>query len=325
MASNSGTEKYEILGNYSFYNTILNDPEKPTDSIPDEFFNTFIPNGTPDRLTIIKNCRKLNNYIHRSTSEEYHNTNICFEIINYWLNIQVRSESDQINSSLLDKYKEFMENYNKIKSYVSKIYYINNELFNKKKVLYELYDNYDNLLAKVDPSNHLYCANLSSIVNNYNNIIGQYPYKDNSNFMQALRDFRSHFERQQQEYIKSCGDKIIKFNSFPEQTALRDVTERSQQNSGDVDGFPIQSSENIASTFTITLFGTTLGSFLILMFFYKITLFGYRLHNKNNNEIIMPNNVGEETYELPVYALEEHESNSRQSTYNVMYQSVENL
>ncbi|SBT58147.1 PIR Superfamily Protein [Plasmodium ovale wallikeri] len=324
MASNSGTEKYEILGNYSFYNTILNDPEKPTDSIPDEFFNTFIPNGTPDRLTIIKNCRKLNNYIHRSTSEEYHNTNICFEIINYWLNSQIRSGSDQINSSLLDKYKEFMKNYNKIKSYVSKIYYINNELFNKKKVLYKLYDEYDNLFNLLEPFNHSKCVHLANIVNNYNNIITQYPQKDKTNFSQVLTLFKSNLESQADDYIKKCDNKIPKFQSFVDKS-LNAVgeTENSQQRTEYFDDFHSPQSENLGSTFSITFFGTSVGVFLTLMLFHKITLFGYKLRNKKNN-IIMSDNLGEETYELPVYTLEEHDNNSRESTYNLTYQSVEN-
>ncbi|SBT54311.1 PIR Superfamily Protein [Plasmodium ovale wallikeri] len=325
MTIDTINEHYEQSQEYNYYNSILNNPDESTSTIPDTNIEALIPIYIANRSNVINNYRKLNEYIIRSTNTKCHKTNTCFEIINYWLNGQVRSGSDDTNNSLINKYKEFMTNDDKIRSYASKIYYIDNTLFKKKKDLYELYSKYDNLLGELDTSNHLHCANLSSIVNDYNNVIGQYPHKDNSNFLQALRDFRNHFERQQEEYIRSCGDKIIKFNSFSEQTVLREVTESSQENSGDVNGFPSESSENIASTFTITLFGTTVGSFLILILFYKITLFGYRLRNKKNNEIIMPNNLGEETYELPVYALEEHENNSRHSTYNVMYQSVENL
>ncbi|SBT00135.1 PIR Superfamily Protein [Plasmodium ovale curtisi] len=325
MASNPMTEKYEILGNYSFYNSILNDPKEPTDSISDDFFNTVIPKETPNRLTIIENCRKLNNYVHRSISQKYYDTNTCFEIINYWLNIQIRSDSDEINSSLLDKYKEFMQNYNKIKSYVSKIYYINNELFNKKKVLYELYDEYNNLFNLLEPFDHSKCVHLATIVNNYNNIITQYPQKDKTNFFRVLTLFKSNFESQADDYIKKCDNRIPKFHSFVD-TTLNGVgeTENSQQRAEYFDDFHSPQYENLGSTFSIAFFGTTVGVFLTLMLFYKMTLFGYRLRNKKNNKIIMPDNLGEETYELPVCTLEEHENNSRHSTYNLTYQSVEN-
>ncbi|SBS92730.1 PIR Superfamily Protein [Plasmodium ovale curtisi] len=270
MTTDTIYEHYEHSQEYNYYNSILKNPHEPTSSIPDTTIEAVIPIDIADRSKMINNYRKLNEYIIRSTSTKCHKTNICFEIINYWLNDQVRFGSDETNNSLLNKYKEFMNNYDKIRSYASKIYYIDKKLFKKKKDLYELYTKYDNLLAELDTSNHLHCANLSSIVNDYNNIIGQYPHKDNSNFLEALRNFRNHFEEQQEEHINSCGDRILKFNSLSEQALLKDVTYHSQQNSGDVNGFPSQLSENIASTFTITLFGTTLGSFLILMFFYKV-------------------------------------------------------
>ncbi|SBT02838.1 PIR Superfamily Protein [Plasmodium ovale curtisi] len=312
MTTDSTNEHYETVELYLFHYNTLNKTKDPT-SISDDFFNTHFSNGIDNLSNFIDNCKILNYYIKRSISLESIDISVCFEIINFWLNEQVRSGSDKIKSSLFDMYKEFMEKYNNLKLYVTKIYYIHDNVFNKKKKLYELYKHYDNLLSIADTFNHSHCAKLSSIVNDYNNIVGQYSHKDNHNFFEALRDFKNHFESQQYEYINSCGSKIPKFKSFSEQRVSRaDVIDHSEQSTGDADQFHTQSSENVASTFAITLFATT------------ITLFGYSLLNQKNKQITMPNDLGEEIYELPIHATEKHDWDSQNRTYNLTYQSSKN-
>ncbi|SBS95144.1 PIR Superfamily Protein [Plasmodium ovale curtisi] len=325
MVTNSLTEKYESLQNYSFYYSTLNSKNGHIDSISDQIFNDIIPNITPNRSYIIENCKKLNNYIIRSIRQESYDTNVFFHIINYWLNNQMRSDSDEKNKLLFNWYKEFLIKYENLNTYVSKFYYIDNELFNKKKVLYELYDEYNNLFNLLEPFHHSKCVHLANIVNNYNNIITQYPQKDKTNFFLVLTLFKSNFESQADDYIKKCDNRIPRFHSFVD-TSLNGEggIESSQQRAEYFDDFHSPQSENLGSTFSIAFFGTTVGVFLTLMLFYKMTLFGYRLRNKNNNKIIMPDNLGEETYELPVSTIEEHENNSQHSTYNLTYQSVEN-
>ncbi|SBT56436.1 PIR Superfamily Protein [Plasmodium ovale wallikeri] len=324
MTINSDTEKYETFQVYSYYNSILNDLNEPRSSIAEEIISKVISKQTPDYHNIAENCKKLNDYITRSTSSKCID-NICFEITNFWLNNQVRSDFKETDNSSLDNYMKFMQGYDKLNSYASKIYYIHEKLFKKKKVLYKLYNDYDKLLDIFENYDSSKCVLLSTIVDDYNKIIVQYPYKDNSNFSEVLTHFRSTFEVNANEYIKKCSPKIMEFNSFVDPPISRTHSaDYSNQSSGDVDRFPSQPSENIASTLAITLFGTSLGSFLILMFFYKITLFGYKLRNKKNKNILMTNNLCEETYELPVYTSEEHDRNSQYRNYNVTYQSLEN-
>ncbi|SBT84667.1 PIR protein [Plasmodium ovale] len=325
MATNAANEQFEALEEYSFYNSIINNPKGSTDSIPEQIIYRSIPKETPNRAIIIDNCKKLNNYIARCTSNTSYVSNICYDIINHWLNEQVRLESVGTHKSHLDIYNKCMQEYNKLNLYVSKIYYINDILFNKKKKLYELYRKYNDLLDILGNYDSSKCVDISQLVKVYNNIIEQYPYKDNSNFCEVLTKFRSKFENEAEEYIEKCNPKILEFKSFADPPISRvHSADYSQQNSGDVDRFPSQPSENIASTFAITLFGTSLGSFLVLMLFHKITLFGYRLRNKKNINILMENNLGEETYELPLNTSEEHDRNSQYSNYNVTYQSLEN-
>ncbi|SBS89510.1 PIR protein [Plasmodium ovale] len=325
MTINSVTEHYETLQKYSFHNFILDSSKQSTNSISDEFFITVIPYETVNRSNIIENCKKLNDYIAYSTSTRSYNINISFEIINYWLNDQVRSDSDETSNSYFSWYKLFMQKYGNLNSYVSKIYYIDNKLFKKKKELYKLYDDYVKLLAILDPSTNPLCEHLSTIVNKYNNIIDQYFENDNSNLSEVLTHFRSDFENEAAESIEKCGHKILPFKSLVNKPFPRvHVAEYSQQSEGHVNQFQSHMSENVASTFTITLFGTSVGAFLVLIFFYKITLFGYRLRNKKNKNILMTNNLCEEKYELPVYTSEAHDRNSEYSKYNVMYQSLEN-
>ncbi|SBT53936.1 PIR Superfamily Protein [Plasmodium ovale wallikeri] len=324
MTTDSMNEHYETVKSYLYHYNTLNDTKDPT-SISDDFFNTHFSNGIENRPNFIDNCKILNYYIKRSISLESIDTSVCFEIINFWLNEQVRSGSDKMKSSLFDMYKKFMEKYNNLKLYVTKIYYIHDNVFNKKKKLYELYKDYDKLLTKLDTFNLSHCANLSSIVDDYNNIVGQYSHKDNHNFFEALRDFRNHFESQQYEYINSCGNKILKFEPFSEQHVSRAViTDHSGQSTGDADQFHTQSSEKIASTFALTLVGTTVGVFLTLMLFYKITLYGYSLRNQKNKQITMPNDLDEEIYELPVHRSDELDWDSQHRTYNLTYQSSKN-
>ncbi|SBT73108.1 PIR protein [Plasmodium ovale] len=325
MTTNALNEQFEELEEYSYYDTIINDSQGSTDSIPAQIINKSIPNETPNRDIIIANCKKLNNYIARCNSKKSSITNNCYEIINHWLNDQVRLQSVETHESRLDRYNKFMQEYNKLNLYKSKIYYINENLFNKKKELYELYGKYNDLLDILGDYDSSKCVSISQLVRVYNNIIEKYPCKDNSNFCEVLTKFRSKVEKKAEEYIKKCDPKILEFKSFVDPPISRvNSAGYSQQNSGGVDRFPSQQSENIASTFTITLFGTSLGSFLALMFFYKITLFGYRLRNKKNINMLMPNNLCEETCELPVYTSEEHDRNSQYSHYNVTYQSLEN-
>ncbi|SBT73822.1 PIR protein [Plasmodium ovale] len=316
---------YETFEIYSFHYSILNRDNGLTDPISDEYFQGVIPNGTPNPTNIIENCKKLNNYIARCINEKSADINVCFQIINYWLNGHLRPGSEDTQKSRLKMYKEFMQKYTKLNSYVSNIYYIGDEIFLKKKGLYELYEKYDYLLDIFGNYNSSKCVDISNMVNDYNSIIEQYPYKDNSIYSEVLTKFRSKFEKGVDEYIQNCNSKIPPFKAFiePPPSRVRSAA-HSQQRTEDGDEFHIQSSENMASTFTLTLFGTTFGAFLILMLFYKITLFGYRLRNKRNENILIPNNLSEETHELPVYTLEEHKRISPYRTYNVTYQSVEN-
>ncbi|SBT02006.1 PIR Superfamily Protein [Plasmodium ovale curtisi] len=318
-------ENYETLEIYSYHNSILNIHNGLTDPISDEYFKGVIPNETPNRTNIIENCKKLNNYIARSISEKRADTNVCFQIINYWLNDLLRPGSEDIQKSRLNIYKEFMQKYTKLNSYVSNIYYIHDKIFMKKKELYKLYKKYNDLLNILENYNSSKCVDISNLVNDYNNIIEQYPNKDNSNFSEVLTKFRSEFEKVAEEYINNCSPKILPFRSFiePPSATVR-YADHSQQITEDGDELHIHSSENMISTFTLTLFGTTIGVFLTLLVFYKITLFGYRLRNKRNENILIPNNLSEETYELPVYTLEEHKRISPYRTYNVTYQSVGN-
>ncbi|SBT84798.1 PIR protein [Plasmodium ovale] len=324
MTIDSKHENYETLNVYLFYYNTLNKKDDPTSEISDIFFKTHFSNGIDNPSNFIKNCKILNHYITRSISSQCHGSNVCFEITNYWLNDQVRSDSDEINTAHLDKYKEFMEKYDKLKSYVKKIYYINKELFNKKKVLYELYNKYDKLLA-IEPSADSDCVHLATVVDDYNSIIDQYTPKYNTDFSVALTDFRNQVQEKAEEYKILCGRKIPEFKSFLEKpfTSAQE-TGGLYQSTGHIGEFPSNPSENLASTFTITFFGTSIGVFLTLILFYKMTLFGYSLRNKKNNNIIMPNNLDEEIYELPAYTSDENDRNSQYSTYNVTYQSSEN-
>ncbi|SBS92255.1 PIR Superfamily Protein [Plasmodium ovale curtisi] len=311
---------YENSQEYIYYNSILNDTKESTDSITYEIINTYIPKEIDNRSTIISNCKKLHDYITRSNSNTYYDTNICFEIINYWLNSQVRLDTDEKNITLFNTYKEFMEKYHKLNAYVSKIYYIDDKLYNKKKDLYELYKKYDNLLSILNPSVDTQCALLSTIIKEYNKIIEQYIEKDDSNLPDVLTNFRRNFENQTSESITNCSSKILPFTTFVKKPISRvRSTEHSQQRTESAGKFHNGPFENIASTFTITLFGTSIGAFLLLIFFYKITLFGYRLRNKKNKNILMSNNLCEETSELSAYTSEEHESNSQYRTFNVRY------
>ncbi|SBT73206.1 hypothetical protein POWCR01_000091700 [Plasmodium ovale] len=279
MTINSTNENYETVKVYLYYYNILNDTNDPTSEISDDFFRTHFSNGIDNRSKFIKNCKRLNYYITRSISTECHNNDACFEITNYWLNDEVRTDSDQINRALLDKYKEFMGEYNKTKSYVSKIYYINNELFSKKKVLYELYDEYDKLYNLLEPFDHSKCAHLATIVNSYNNIITQYPQKDNNNFSVTLTDFKSHVQKKAEEYIALCGRKIPDFKSFVENPLYGiDETRNLLQTAEDLGDFHSQESENLGSTITITFFGTTVGIFFTLMLFYKVNKYSIKIH-----------------------------------------------
>ncbi|SBT54959.1 PIR Superfamily Protein [Plasmodium ovale wallikeri] len=325
MVTNSVTEKYETLQNYSFFYNTLNSENGHMDSISDEFFNDIIPNRTPNRSDIIENCKKLNNYIIRSITQESYDTNVFFHIINYWLNDQMRSDSDEKNNLLFNWYKGFLIKNKNMNTYVSKFYYIDNRLFKKNKELYELYDNYDKLFSLLDPFDNSKCFHLSNIVNDYNNIIQQYLKYDNSNFPDVLKQFRSTFENQADVYIKSCGHTIPPFKAVTDKpdSTVHEI-EHSQQITGERNQFHSQTSENVASTFTLTLFGTSVGTFLILMLIYKITLFRYKLRNKKNKNMILVNNLDDEPYELPVYTSNVHEGNSQYSTHNLTYQSVEN-
>ncbi|SBT58067.1 PIR Superfamily Protein [Plasmodium ovale wallikeri] len=283
-----------------------------TDSVPNEIIDSVIPNETPNRPNIIKNYQKVNNFITICNSDKSYITNICLEIINYWLNNEVRTSPNEENKSQFNWYKQFMQNYDKIKTYEPKIYYIENKLFQKKKDLYELYDKYDNLLVILDPSNDSQCADLSSIVNKYNIIVEQYLKEDNSNLPEVLRNFRSKFEIRLSESISKCGVKILPFKSFVHKPVFRtDGTDYSQEITRGVGDFLAQPFGNLASSFTITLFGTSVG----------ITAFIYRLRSKKNENITMLNNIDEDMHEFHADTSEEHEWDSQESTYNVTYLS----
>ncbi|KNA01561.1 hypothetical protein PVNG_05007 [Plasmodium vivax North Korean] len=131
------------------------------------------------------------------------NVNQCCRYINFWLNKEVRGRENEKYRQHFDIFQDFSHKFafenqgrydDSCKEY---IHYMNENDYNRMKLLYDFFDMYINLNSEYNRDREEACKNLLSSANTYNDAIDNY-YDHHRDIFYKIR------------YVKDLIDKIIK-------------------------------------------------------------------------------------------------------------------
>ncbi|KMZ88667.1 hypothetical protein PVBG_06097 [Plasmodium vivax Brazil I] len=157
--------------------------------------------------------------------------------INFWLNNQaLQLYNGEIDDSKFSIFATFAEELNKRKNPVtckSYLHCINsNNALKKKKILYELYDDYDTIMNKKDMNGKFCCDTLYKLRRNYNETIEQYDGNEDE-LIKKLMDLKKLIGINETKLKTDCFTIMSSFNEpkkyLQEQERLKMLAEREEQ------------------------------------------------------------------------------------------------
>ncbi|CAI7723984.1 Plasmodium vivax Vir protein, putative [Plasmodium vivax] len=137
----------------------------------------------------------------------------CCNYINYWLNKTVRESDYNVDKQKFEIFDKFMQVDPKIKDSsidcVSKLSYMDDDMFEKMKKLYELYDYFTDLKKKENSSS--LCKNISSLAEKYDSAFKKCNENDNY-FCKMLTNLKDVIARDELVAKNICTQSI--FDAF---------------------------------------------------------------------------------------------------------------
>ncbi|KMZ82064.1 hypothetical protein PVIIG_06331 [Plasmodium vivax India VII] len=168
--------------------------------VPDDNLNISFVNDIIARITntptkegrLYDTFYQLKKFISRGHSFVKHGKDKCCNYINYYLNKTVRDSAYGVNDENFQYFDEFMRLDPKVRvsgiDCISKLSYMNKDVFEKMEKLYDLYDYFTKLRESDDPS--ALCHNISSLAEKYESVLQECKGKDD-NLCNKLRNLKS--------------------------------------------------------------------------------------------------------------------------------------
>ncbi|SBT56391.1 PIR Superfamily Protein [Plasmodium ovale wallikeri] len=345
MERSGHQERYDTFSEYNYNYDIYDKIKGDTGHYYETFPNVIIPIHTNERDSIVNDCLRLKIYLLKFGSKEKCQKKNCCAYVNYLLNEGIKNYYGS-QKSIFEFYTRYMnDNSNKdIKKLCgSEIIDMDEEKYNKTKELYSLYYLYKifNTNTRLIPE----CSHAKSCARKYNNIITDYPNRDDTEFCKALNDFKTVFENN--TIISSQCHAL-----YPDELSLQDTCIHLQRQSKDIDLHPQQpggeveqgafgkksfpeaqktdretekqssSPSSSGSTLPIALFSSGIGILLILLSSYKFTHFGQLLKLKMQKFKGTSDHLYDEQYEMQQNYSEYDERNAEYNGYNISYNSL---
>ncbi|SBS99427.1 PIR Superfamily Protein [Plasmodium ovale curtisi] len=315
------------------------------------FSSNVVKKSIKNGNEIIKYCIKLKKYLKHCNSNNLCDDSKCCGYINYWLNYNMRGIDPNLEKSTFDIYDNFMKDdaeLKELKLCTSKISYIENEIFNEMKKLYDLYDTYSDL-KELNNEPNFSCSYAKACVDSYNKIISICLNKEkNNNFCEALQNLESVFKNNEWISKNKCEQNIPQLLSpqeahnilqgqssedyshsrgtsemhaiYPELGESSDAFQRYQR----ADHVDIPLHTPVGVTIPIVLV-SLVGSFLLLLFLYKFTPFGIWLTSRIRG-IKKMINIKENKYNSILLNTSDNEENDLEDrNYTIHYHSSQNI
>ncbi|SBS90333.1 PIR protein [Plasmodium ovale] len=230
--------------------------------------------------------------------------------VNYWLNKKLREADGIYNTHDSNIFSILTSSFDEVSSGICKnhIYDLGDTVFKEINKLYTFYKQYKEILLKKNSDNDGSCAHAVQCANIYKeNIVNCVNDKDK--FCSELKKLKNQLLREL-EPLGMCRNARSIISSIEEH-----MTKSSMQG---------QNGGSTLITTSISVLGTIIGTFFLLLFLYKVNPFSSALSPlirkiKKNSDIINE----EDNHSLGHYSYFT-ESNSITRGYNVPYQLAEN-
>ncbi|SCA59741.1 VIR protein [Plasmodium vivax] len=159
--------------------------------------------------------------------------NYCI-YVNYLLNKEVKNSFPLVNASNFHIFHTFAKNFNDNKygsssdnACLKYIKYLNDDVYDRMKILIYLYDRYNELKSFTGPKDHVFCNLFTFFGKNYKNAVDQHKVDDN--FFKKLEELKRSIERNEWASYDTCP--AINYIKLPEPNPPKpvEVSEESVQ------------------------------------------------------------------------------------------------
>ncbi|SBS90270.1 PIR Superfamily Protein [Plasmodium ovale curtisi] len=294
---------------YKFSDFIISDPivmkcrENKSLDVTKRFFLTDL-------------CVKVNKYLKYFSDLNKNSVEHC-EYLNYYLNGKYKNNKDVLlyQNALdpQDPWNIFDDSISNISKYKSKIYHLEEDVFEKIDTLYKLIEQYIFFITRTKQPDMRdnFCKYAEGFANVYNTAIDECYNEYNNKYCRELKEYRNKYSTQE-EFIKTCQN-VQSLKPSPEQNSSEASTyTRDISNAQDVS----YSASDIGS-----LVGKILGGCLASLLVYKFmplkSLLPFRKQKKNTDW----DNIDYESYGYYSPNYEHQQAFEDTGQYNVQYYS----
>ncbi|KMZ79554.1 hypothetical protein PVIIG_00828 [Plasmodium vivax India VII] len=206
---------------YSYYNEVLKQYEKYKKLEDSEKFPKIIENINDDRnkLELPDNIFIKLHKLLRNGSVFYGESTLSYcNYVNYRLNKKVRDLYHRVNKSNFDIFHKFVVNFNKEEFGPEKntcygyIKYLNEDVYNRMRILIYLYDEYNKLKSFSGPKNYVFCDQFTFFGKNYKTAVDD--HNDGKDFLKKLKELKSSIEGNEWASDENCP--AINYIKLPE-------------------------------------------------------------------------------------------------------------
>ncbi|EDL42673.1 variable surface protein Vir7-like [Plasmodium vivax] len=163
------------------------------------------------RDALTHQCHKLKEFLLYIDSNDKNNLTKCCSYINYHLTNKIQGSVYKQKEDTFAHFKKFLQYDPELKSNVctSQMKYLDDGIYKKMKLLYNLYDSYEVLNYKIDSKNDThFCTEFNDLFTDYSKIIDAYKISDSKFLFMELKNIKCLIEKNKLMSKRNCEKKI---------------------------------------------------------------------------------------------------------------------
>ncbi|SCA59924.1 VIR protein [Plasmodium vivax] len=163
------------------------------------------------RFSLTHVCKKLKEFLYYIHSNEETNITKCCSYINYYLTDKIQGSVYKQKEDTFAHFKKFLQYDPELKSNecISQMNYMDDGLYKKMKLLYDLYDSYEVLNDRIDfKGDTHFCNDLKDLVIAYNKIIGGYKISESKYLFMELKNIKCLIDKSNLMSKTNCDNDI---------------------------------------------------------------------------------------------------------------------
>ncbi|KMZ98766.1 hypothetical protein PVNG_00560 [Plasmodium vivax North Korean] len=206
VKENDAIVNYDIFYNLNKYKEIENLSKNDVSSAPFDtsFCNRKTIPGTEHDQKFETLCKNFIKFFLLLNSEQYKRVSPGkrhFDYLNYWLNDELKPDRKSVTNFIKfldERLDKKFKGYNDYINFKNKIYYMNDDIFGRMGILYNLYDNYSKIIQTSKSTK--VCSEYSrTCAEEYKKGIEKYHHTRSSKYYNALKTFRNLYNSIQKD------------------------------------------------------------------------------------------------------------------------------